>query len=90
MLGIEPDHTDGLLPIIVSYDGTYPKRGSYSRIATGYIVEAHSGKTISYKVKEKCLECLWSGNKVATDCRKMLLVPWCIGQNGGTFGSRIV
>ena len=38
--------------------------------ATDYIVEAHSGKITSYNVKEKCPECLWSGNKVATDCPK--------------------
>ena len=66
-LNVIPDE-NGLLPIMVSFDATYPKRGKHSLFANAYIVEAFLGEALSYKLLAKCATCHFSGNKDKEKC----------------------
>ncbi|ROT72373.1 hypothetical protein C7M84_009246 [Penaeus vannamei] len=54
-LGVLP--VDNIIPIEVSYDGTYAKRGFRSLHAMGYLVEVYTGYIIDRLVIGKCSVC---------------------------------
>ena len=59
----------GLIPLTVSLDGTYKKRGYHSNFAASFLIEAYSGHIIDYELSEKCSICpLKIRNKGGTTC----------------------
>ena len=49
---------DGVIPIIVSYDGTWHKRGHSSHYGVGVVIELHTGLVIdTYVVSNYCVKC---------------------------------
>ena len=66
-LGAVPDE-NGLLPMMVSIDATYPKRGYNAMAATAYVVETFTGIPLTCAVLVKCAKCHWSGNTKQNLC----------------------
>lgn len=54
-IGVFP--VDNIIPVEVSYDGTYAKRGFKSLYAMGYLVEVYTGYVIDMLVIGKCRLC---------------------------------
>jgi len=75
-LGVLP--VDNIIPIEVSYDGTYAKRGFRSLHAMGYLVEVYTGYIIDMLVIGKCSVC-------PREARGMQVCPHgnYIGSSGG-------
>ncbi|ROT77206.1 hypothetical protein C7M84_004156 [Penaeus vannamei] len=75
-LGVLP--VDNIIPIEVSYDGTYAKRGFRSLHAMGYLVEVYTGYIIDMLVIGKCSVC-------PREARGMQVFPHgnYIGSSGG-------
>ena len=67
VLHIQPDE-NGLIPIMVSFDTTFPRRGYKSLFATGYIVEAFTGMVIDKAIIAKCRVCASSEYRQIGNC----------------------
>ena len=56
------------VPVFISADGTYCKRGEHSIFGEMYIVEYYTGAVISCAAVEKCHKCHFSGNTDSQKC----------------------
>ena len=62
---------NGLLPILISSDGSYPKRGHQSLICVNFIIEAYTGSVIDICVVRRCTKCS-DHKKLGTHCNSGL------------------